>query len=269
MTQVLITGGTGVLGQSLLARSAAHAYDVRTFSRHRASRLPEGVKWVRADLGTGEGLEEAVAGVDAIIHAASSPRKDTHRIDVEGTRRLVEAARHTGVRHLVFVSIVGVDRVPISYYRHKLEAERVVREGPVPWTILRITQFHDFVDTLLRDLFLRFPVGLLPKDWKYQPVDVDKAAEALWACVAAGPRGQPPGLGGPQVLTFGELAKSWLAARGKRKPILHLPLPGRVAASIRRGSLTVPHLANEGLTWAEWLQARYARQTRQAGADAR
>ena len=82
------------------------------------------------------------------------------------------AARQAGVRHIVYVSIVGIDRVPYPYYRYKLMAEDVVRSGSVPWTILRGTQFHHFMDSLFRR-FTRFPIGFLPKSWLCQPVHVE------------------------------------------------------------------------------------------------
>ncbi len=255
MAKVLVTGGTGTLGRSLLARPAAAGHALRTFSRRRAA-LPAGVEWVRADLATGEGLDEAVAGVDAIIHAASNPR-DSERIDVQGTGRLLETAARAGVGHVVYVSIVGIDRVPFPYYRHKLEAEGLVRESPVPWTILRETQFHDFIDGMFRGVFFRWPIGLVPKKWRSQPIHVDDAADALWACVEAGPSRRVDDLGGPEVLTFGEMAKAWKAARRSRKPVLPLPIPGPLAAAMRAGLNTVPERAHPGLTWGEWVARRY------------
>lgn len=252
--KVLVTGGTGTLGRSLLARPAA-GHSLRTFSR-RQGRLPAGVEWVRADLGTGAGVDEAVSGVDAIVHAASNPR-DSARIDVQGTQLLLDAAARAGVGHVVYVSIVGIDRVPFPYYRHKLETEGVVRESPVPWTILRITQFHDFIDGMFRGTFFRWPVGLVPKRWKSQPIHVDDAADALWACVDAGPSRRVDDLGGPEVLAFGAMARAWKAARGSRKPVLPLPIPGSLAAAMREGWSTAPERAHPGVTWGEWVAHRY------------
>ena len=94
----------------------------------------------------------AVRDVDVIVHCASSPRK-TREIDVEGTKRLLKAADRAGVSHVVFISIVGIDRNPyFPYYRMKLETERLIESSPVPGTILRATQFHEFVLGILRFL---------------------------------------------------------------------------------------------------------------------
>ncbi|MBD0319316.1 MAG: NAD(P)H-binding protein, partial [Gemmatimonadetes bacterium] len=247
MPTILITGASGVLGRALLRRPAAGAYTVRGTGRGASG---PGAEWVRADLASGEGVDTAVKGADTIIHAASSPRGDTQRTDVQGTMRLIEAARRAGVRHVVYVSIVGIDRVPFAYYRHKLAAEREMQAGRVPWTILRGTQFHDFVDTMFSGM-MKPPVGFVPGDFQSQPVHVDEFADALWECVAAGPMKRAPDVAGPQVLRFREMIRSWKAARGIRKPVIHLPLPGAMAAALRRGDGTAPEHAVGRVTWEE------------------
>ena len=132
--KVLVTGASGNLGSAVLPRLVKDGHEVRPMSR----RSRPG--WVTADLETGEGLAEAVRDVDAIVHLASSPTR-TRNTDVEGTRRLAAAAAAAGVRHLLFISIVGIDRVPLPYYKLKVETEAVIRESGVPFTILRAAQF--------------------------------------------------------------------------------------------------------------------------------
>jgi uncharacterized protein YbjT (DUF2867 family) len=132
---VLVTGGTGTLGR--------HVVRLLRNSGHRArilSRNPRGhVDAIQGDLTTGAGLIKALAGMDAIIHAASATTQITkHRAtDVVGTRRLLAMAREERVRHVVFVSIVGMEGVAFPYYRTKLAAEAVVQENIIPWSILR------------------------------------------------------------------------------------------------------------------------------------
>src|SRR5438132_6587934 len=135
---VLVTGGTGTLGR--------HVVSLLRQSGHRArilSRQPRGhVDAVRGDLKNGASLAKALAGMEAIIHAASATREPLsgRAVDVRGTRRLLTMARDAGIRHVIYVSIVGIDRVAYPYYKTKLAAEAVVRENLVPWTILRATQ---------------------------------------------------------------------------------------------------------------------------------
>ena len=121
---VLITGGTGHLGRLVIPRAQAAGHAVSIASRRsRPSNAAEDVRWSIVDLATGAGLTAALDGIDAIVHAASD-LKNTDDADVEGTTRLGEAARDAGVEHLLFVSIVGIDRIPYPYYQRKLEAER-------------------------------------------------------------------------------------------------------------------------------------------------
>lgn len=256
MRQVLVTGARGDLGRLVVARALDSGFAVRGMSRAPARDDDSRVEWVAADLATGSGLAEAVAGVEAIVHAASSPNRASRQVDVHGTVRLLAHARAAGVRHFIYISIVGIDRVPYSYYQNKLAAEGVVAQGGVPWTILRATQFHSFLDKVLRPFF-RWPVALLPTDFVFQPVDAVVVAERLCGTLMVGPGGRLPDLAGPQVRTLGDLARAWQAAVGLRRPMIHLPLPGRVAEAFRRGYHTNPAAADGGATWEEWLQRRY------------
>ncbi len=258
MPRVLVTGGTGVLGRELVPRLAAAGHMVRVMSRHGRPAEAGGVEWVMADLASGQGLDVAVAQIETVVHAASSPTRDTRQVDVEGTRRLLEAARQAGTGHVVYISIVGIERVALAYYQRKLQAERVVENGGVPWTILRTTQFFDLIDLFFRRA-TRKRLMFVAKDFRFQPIAVTEVAEALVAAVAAGPAGRLPDMGGPEVKTAGELVANWLAAQGQRRRVLHLPRLGRVAAGYRAGHNTAPDRAVGRLRWADWLAARYGR----------
>jgi uncharacterized protein YbjT (DUF2867 family) len=257
-TTVLVTGASGTLGTSLRKRRDARQYRVRGMSRRPQSlrAASDATEWVRADLDTGEGLEAALAGVDVVIHAASAPRGDTERTDVRGTERLVSTARQAGVRHLIYVSIVGIDQIPLGYYRHKLAAESVVQGGGVPSTILRGTQFHDFMDSLVRRM-ARLPIALAPAGFLVQPIHVDEFADELWGCVADAARGRAPDVAGPEVLTYADMVRAWLSARGARRPVFSLPIPGKIASAMRHGAATAPERAVGRRTWREWLVMKY------------
>lgn len=253
--KILLTGGTGGLGRLVVRAAEAAGHTVRIASRRaQPGNLPTGREWARMDLESGAGVNEALAGVDAVVHAASDPRRHAV-VDVEGTRRLADAARAVGTPHLVYVSIVGVDEIPFGYYRAKLAAERIVAESGVPHSILRITQFHSFVDTLLAGC-ARIPVVLpLPTTFRFQSVDTAEAAEQLLHAAQAGPGGRLPDFGGPQVLTWGEMAGPWKAARGIRKPTVHIPLPGALASAFRAGKNTVRVGGERGtIGWEDWLR---------------
>ncbi|PAX85109.1 SDR family oxidoreductase, partial [Streptomyces albidoflavus] len=140
MTTILVTGGTGKLGRPLVARLREDGQDVRVLSR-RDPHHP-------VDLRKGQGLDAALAGVGTVVHCASSPMGG----DAEAAGNLLAAAGRAGVEHLVYISIVGVDQVPYPYYRVKHQVERMAEESGIGWTVLRATQFHDLVRSVLRAL---------------------------------------------------------------------------------------------------------------------
>ncbi len=254
MPKVLITGGSGVLGSELAPRFAAAGYDVRIMSRRPAPADTQ-YQWAQADLMTGEGLAAAVAGTDLIVHCATNNVR-TKSTDVRGTKRLLDAARAAGTAHLFYISIVGIDRIPLGYYKAKLAAERLIEESGVPYSILRATQFHTLLDGFLSNL-IRLPAAVLPKSFQFQLIDAGEVAEHMVADAASGPSGRLPDLGGPEVLRFDEIARLWLKARRKRALVLPLPLFGRIATGFRNGYNCAPDHAEGKITWADWLAKKY------------
>ena len=252
ISDVLVTGGTGVLGRRVVERLRTTGSGVRVLSRSGRAGT------VRGDLLTGEGLDGALRGADAVVHLATNPYRKTHQTDVGGTERLLQAAARAGVSHAVYISIVGVDRNPFPYYRAKLNAERVVERSPVPWTILRATQFHDLVLSVMR-LVGRIPVGaVVPKGFLLQPIDAGEVAGRLAELARSGPAGRVPDVGGPEVRTATELAHTYFEASGRRRRLVELPLPGKAAYAFREGAQTCPDCAYGSVRWEEFLRNRLA-----------
>lgn len=142
MAEVLVTGATGTLGSHVARRLLDRGHCVRALSR--GGRVPiAGAEAVRGDLASGEGLEEASRGLDAIVHCATAGGSLSSRTlratDVEGTRRLLAAAHRSASPHVLYPSIVGIDEIPFAYCRAKLAEERIVEDSGLPWTILRAT----------------------------------------------------------------------------------------------------------------------------------
>ena len=208
--------------------------------------LPDGGTAARGDLGTGEGIADAAAGVDTVVHAATNPARP-RRIDVEGTRRLAAA---TGDAHFVYVSIVGVDRNPFPYYKRKWEAEQLVESTLPRWTIFRATQFHDLLDKVFRPT----PVVLAPRRFRFQLVDSGEVADRIAELVAAGPSARAADMGGPEVRDMADLARAWATLRGKRRLVARPPLPGRIARAFRDGANLCPDHADGAVTWEQWLE---------------
>lgn len=251
--EVLVTGGTGLLGSRVAERLRVAGRGVRILSRSGGDGR------VRGDLGTGEGLETAVRGVETVVHCASSPLRKTRQVDVEGTGRLLEEAVRAGVSHVVFISIVGVDRNPYyPYYRYKLDAERVIERAGVPWTILRATQFHEFALGFVR-MSSRGPVALAPRGFLGQPVDVSEVAARLAGLALSEPAGHVTDFGGPEVGTFAELSRAYLEATGRRKKVLEIPVPGRTARAWREGAQICLDGERGTISWEEFLRGRLAK----------
>ncbi|MFC8918125.1 SDR family oxidoreductase [Streptomyces sp. NPDC047821] len=244
MTTILVTGSTGTLGRHVEARLRADGYEVRGLSRHArpyAVDLREG----------GAGLDTALAGVDTVVHCASSPRGG----DELAARNLIAAARRAGAGHLVYISIVGVDRVPLGYYRTKLAVERLVEESGLGWTVLRATQFHDLVAAVL-GAAARLPVLAVPAGVSDQPVELTEVAARLAALAAGAPAGRVPDMGGPEVRTFPDLARAYLRATGRRRPVVSVPLAGAAYRGFRAGGHLAPEHAVGRGTFEEFLERR-------------
>jgi uncharacterized protein YbjT (DUF2867 family) len=201
MKRVLVTGGTGGLGREVVHKLLKSGYTVRIMSRQSqtASQWPE-VEWIQADLATGDGLREAVVGLDTIIYAATdagvTPENATFNtflrktllrhdssVDVQGTKLLLEQAHANRVAHCIYISIVGIEHIPFAYYRHKLAAEAVVRESGVLWSIVRATQFHSLIETFIRTT-AKWPALALATDLQFQSVDPSEVASYLCECVS-------------------------------------------------------------------------------------
>ena len=247
MATVLVTGGTGVLGSYLVPRLVARGHDVRRLSRHAS-----GPDAVRGDVRTGEGIDAAVDGCDVVVHAATNAQRRPRETEVEGTRHIVQAARATGA-HVIYVSIVGVDRHRIPYYKAKWEAEQVIESSGIPWTILRATQFHDLVDRILG---LR--VVPLPRRTPFQPVDGAEVADVLVDLVDRGPSGRAPEVGGPQVLTIKDLNEIRTRVTGRRAFLLPVP-PVWFVRDFVDGRHLPSNAVKGRTTWEEWLSQRLPR----------
>ncbi len=253
---ILVTGGTGTLGRHVVTRLRQSGHRARILSRQPRGHIDA----VHGDIRTGEGVARALAGMEVVVHAASATR-DPLRLratDVGGTRRMLELARAAHIRRVVFTSVVGIDGVSYPYYQTKVDAEQVVREGGVPWSILRATQFHDFMELLLRG-FSRMPgITAVPFRWQFQPVDADEVARRVVEVALGEPAGLLADFGGPEVRTFKSIAESWLQARKARRRLVDLPLAFNFSRQFAEGRLTSPDHREGVITFEQHLANRYA-----------
>jgi uncharacterized protein YbjT (DUF2867 family) len=257
MTRILVTGGTGVLGSQLVPLLVRDGHIVRILSRSpRRAGYDDRIEWAQAEIETGHGLAQALAGVDTIAHLATSAFRP-QQVDVQGTETLLRHAREAGVGHFVYISIAGIEHIPFSYYKAKLQAERLIEKGGVPWTILRATQFHSLMPRLFLLPAIRTPlIAPVPESFRFQLIDESEAAVRLAELIQGEPAGRVADIGGPQVLTLGVIARAYLRAAGLRKPVVNLPLTGRVAAGFRQG-YNARALPYGTITWDDWLARTY------------
>lgn len=241
MTSILVTGGTGTLGRPTVARLRTLDHQVRVLSRK------PGPDRVVGDLTTGDGLSAALDGADVVVHLATS----SGRKDVEQTRNLLSAA--SGVRHLIVMSIAGIDRIPLPYYRYKLEAERLIAGSGVPYTVLRATQFHNLVDRILSTQ--RFLPAVLAPAVPLQPIAVEEVAVRLAELAEQEPlNGRAADIGGPERRSVVELARLWKQARSARRAVLPVRVPGKAFGAFAAGQATVDGPAYGTITFAEYLR---------------
>ena len=206
--RIAIVGGTGTVGAEAARELERRGHAVRVLSRH----APEHA----VDLRDGSGLAAALDGVDVVVNAANGNRK----VLVDGTARLLRAAKEAEVRHYVGVSIVGVDRVGIRYYKAKLAQEELIQRSGVPWTIVRATQFHPFV---ARTFAASAKLGIVPcLKFPMQPVDPREVGRVLAETAEAEPSLAITQFAGPEVLSGVRagpaLAPADRLARGARAP---------------------------------------------------
>ncbi|MGH7765332.1 MAG: SDR family oxidoreductase [Candidatus Dormibacteraceae bacterium] len=260
---ILVTGGTGGLGRRVVERLCRGGHRVRVTSRH-SHEAAHGIEYVLSDLAKDEGVDAAVDGASVVVHCAGVGKI---KEDKAQAQNLVRAAKRAAVRHLLAVSVVGADRIPVrtavdrsmfAYFASQRAKELVVAESDVPWTNLRATQFYDgFLLVMVRGMS-KLPLVPLPADTRFQPVDADEVADNLVELALGPPVGQAPDIAGPKIYDAEYLLRSYLDAVGRRRRIVRVRMPGRAAAAVRSGANLSPGLAVGVRTWEEFLAAEVA-----------
>jgi uncharacterized protein YbjT (DUF2867 family) len=245
MTTYLVTGATGRVGIPTTAQLRAAGHDVRALSRRPGDGL------VAGNLLTGAGMAEAMAGVDTVIHLATTNGAK----DIEVAKNLVDAASAAHIKHLVLLSIVGINMIPLGFYRQRLEIEEIVQRSPIPLTLQRATQFHPFVEEMF--LAQRFsPVFFLPAI-RFQPIATAEVAARLVALASGDPMGRVDDIGGPEQRTAGDLLAAWKKATGRRRPALALRVPGKTFQAFADGENLLAGTPFGHQTFEQYLAAKY------------
>jgi uncharacterized protein YbjT (DUF2867 family) len=244
--KIAVAGGTGTVGRPVVVVARERGHDVVVLSRSTG-----------VDLVAGTGLD-VLAGVDVVIDVSSVSTQSaavSREFFRAGTQHLLDAEQRHGVRHHVALSIVGVDRAPHGYYAGKLLQEELVAGGPVPRTLLRATQFHEFAAQILGQVSLG-PLHLVPV-MRSQPVAAREVAERLVDLAEQEPAGRVADLRGPQTLRMVDMVRDHARATGVRGPVLAVPLPGGFGKALRDGTILAGPGADVGRqTFTQWIAAR-------------
>jgi uncharacterized protein YbjT (DUF2867 family) len=250
--RIAVAGATGRVGRHVAAILEAEGHQVVPISRSTG-----------VDVVTGDGLEDALAGVTTVVDAATGPSPDREAATAFFTAaagNLQEYGERAGVKRIVVVSIIGIDRFTGGYQAAKLEHERVSLAGPIPARILRAAQFHEFVPELVawgRD----GDVSYVPK-MRTQLVAARTVAEAL---VELATHGDPaptsiPEIAGPREESLVEAARLLVSRRGDRLRIEEVSDSGVVDTDLsEEGALLPgPDATLAGPTFEEWLNEEAA-----------
>jgi uncharacterized protein YbjT (DUF2867 family) len=255
---MLVTGATGTLGREVVKLLVQRGHQVRAFTRQSNPTVPPGVEVVQGDIRSGDGLAEATQDVDAIIHCASFYEAG-YETDIQGSRNLIEAAKANGTPHLVYVSIVGVDHSPFSYFQAKREAEKLIEKSGLPWTILRVTQFHDYVLSLINGWQDAGTATIsIPADVRFQSVDVREVAEALVNLAEQPAAGFAPDLGGPEILPLEAMVETYKRVFHNTSAVQSHNLPGEYFDAFRSDMKLTPKRAVTHITWEQFVGERAA-----------
>ncbi len=241
--RVAVAGGTGLVGRHVVAALTGAGHDPVVLTRSRG-----------VDLTSGAGLAESLHGVDAVVDVSNvitASRRVSVAFFTSSTRTLLAAGRRAGVAHHVALSIVGVDRVRVGYYAGKVAQEELVLAGPVPATVLRATQFHEFTGRVLARV--RGPLAVVPR-MRIQPVAAREVADALAELAVSESAGRRVDLAGPAERELVELARRLLQARRARRRVLAVRLPGAAGRGMAGGALLPAGPGPRGRqSFEEWL----------------
>jgi uncharacterized protein YbjT (DUF2867 family) len=241
---VAVAGGTGFVGRQV------------TETLRRAGENPMVLaRSTGFDLATGDGLDEALRGVSAVIDVTNVTTVRASRSIAffeTVTRNLLVAAERAGVPHFVALSIVGIDRAPLGYYAGKVRQEELVLSGPVPCSVLRSTQFYEFAEMILRQQ--PGPFTLVPK-MLCQPIAAREVAGELVTLASGPPAGRVPDIAGPDQHTMPDLVRRLVHARGSRRVVLPVRLPGAAQRAALSGALLPDGPGPRGVvTFEQWLE---------------
>jgi uncharacterized protein YbjT (DUF2867 family) len=243
--RITVIGATGQIGSQVVDLLTSEGHDVVAASRASG-----------ADVLTGEGLDDALAGAQVLVDVTNSPSFDDEPVMdffTRSTANLVAAATAAGVGHYVALSIVGADGLPESgYLRAKVAQEKMIVDSGLPYTIVRATQFHEFAEMITGSLVVGDEVRA--PDGRIQPIAAADVAAQVARVAADTPVNGVVNIGGPDKISFAELARAVLAKQGDTRKVVVDPTATYFGTPVDDNSLvTGDDAVIAETTFADWL----------------
>lgn len=254
--KLLITGGSGTLGSSIikLAIGNGHYYVTTISTDPEKHNFPTNCTVFKSDLVTGEGLKNALSGVHFVIHCASSV-VNTQQVDYDGTINLLKALDETVIENLIYVSIVGIDHSTYPYYMTKLKVEQLIANSGIPYSILRATQFHDFVLSFIKRLNATDHEIKVPKGLKFQSIAVPDLSALLLSMISSKPTREVTSVGGQEITDFESMVIKYLHVIKGRQQIVQIEPTQAREMLFSEGKNLVPGSKYGRITWAHFLES--------------
>lgn len=229
--KIVVIGGSGLVGSQVVQKLKEHSHDAVPASPRT------GVNTL-----TGEGLADALTGANVVVDVSNSPSFDDDPVMeffTTSTTNLVAAAKSAGVGHYVAVSIVGCDELPESgYMRAKAAQEKLIEEGAIPYSIVRATQFAEFTDAITASLTVDDEVRV--PDALIQPIATRELADEVARVAEGEPLGGIDNIGGPEKISFEQMAREALARQGEAKTVVVDPQARYFGTPLSTNSLVTP-----------------------------
>ncbi|MEU8470603.1 NAD(P)H-binding protein [Streptomyces sp. NPDC029006] len=240
--KIAVIGGTGLIGSQVVTDLNAAGHEAVPHSKSTG-----------VDVISGQGLDEAVAGADVVVNLTNSPTFDEASPAFFQTSmdKLLAAAHKGGVGHFVILSIVGADQVPeLDYYKAKVLQEQILAAGPVPYSIVRATQFMEFMDAVMSWTAdgdtVRLPATPI------QPIAAKDVADAVAQVAAGAPLNSMRNIAGPEIFPLDELGRITLSHQGDNRTVVTDPTAGMFAA-VKGDVLTDEHTHLAPTRYTDWL----------------
>jgi uncharacterized protein YbjT (DUF2867 family) len=249
--KIVVVGGTGLIGKKVVARLAAQGHDVL------AASPGTGVNAL-----TGEGLAQALAGAQVVVDVANSPSFEDqavlHFFETSG-RNLAAAEKEAGVTHHVALSVVGTDKLAQSgYFRAKIAQEALIRQAGIPYTIVRSTQFLEFLGGIAQSAGQADTIRLTPA--LIQPISSDDVADAVADAALAAPLNGMFDIAGPERFRMSDLVQRYLQATGDNRAVVADPAASYFGADLEEGTLVPEGEARLGhVHFEDWIRQQLKR----------